>query len=171
MVGAGDEITPRVGGHGRLRASDSDRAHVIDILKAAYVSGLVTKDEFDERVSQTLASRTRTELAPVTADLPAAHQRPRPWPVPAPGNPPANVNAGPGNRAIVATAVFAGLALVTSISAGAFASPAAYLLLLGGAGSALVFLFLLRKRMRSARYDKRSGGQLPTRREMPGTTS
>src|SRR5690348_17951694 len=76
MVGAGDEITPRVGGHGRLRASDSDRAHVIDILKAAYVSGLVTKDVFDERVSQTLASRTRAELAPVTADLPAAHQRP-----------------------------------------------------------------------------------------------
>ena len=118
MVGAGDEITPRVGGHGRLRASDSDRAHVIDILKAAYVSGLVTKDEFDERVSQTLASRTRAELAPVTADLPAAHQRPRPWPAPAPGNPPANVNAGPGNRAIVATAVFPGLALVISISAG-----------------------------------------------------
>jgi len=80
MVGAGDEITPRVGGHGRLRGSDSDRAHVIDILKAAYVSGLVTKDVFDERVSQTLASRTRAELAPVTADLPAAHQRPGPGP-------------------------------------------------------------------------------------------
>lgn len=117
---------------------------MIDILKAAYVSGLVTKDEFDARVSQALVSRTRAELAPVTTDLPAAHQRPRPWPVPAPSTTPADVNARPGNRAIVATAVFAGLALVISISAGAFASPAAFLLLLGGAGSALVFLFLLR---------------------------
>jgi hypothetical protein len=40
-----------------------------------------------------------------------------------------------GQIAIVATAVFAGLALVISISAEAFASPAAFLLLLGGAGA------------------------------------
>jgi hypothetical protein len=47
MVVPGDEIAPRAGGHGHLRASDSDRAHVIDTLKAAYVYGVVTKDEFD----------------------------------------------------------------------------------------------------------------------------
>src|SRR5262245_19962720 len=128
MVGPGDELAPRAGGHGHLRASDSDRAHVIDNLKAAYVNGLVTKDEFDARVSQALASRTHAELALVTADLPAAQQRP--WPAPARGNAPADTNVRPGDRAISATAVFAGLALVISISAGPFASPAAFLLLL-----------------------------------------
>ncbi len=78
MVGPGDETAPQAGGHDHLRASDSDRAHVIDNLKAAYVDGLVTKDEFDARVSQTFASRTRAELALVTADLPAVQHRPTP---------------------------------------------------------------------------------------------
>ena len=85
MVGPGDEMAPRAGGHGHLRASDSDRAHVIDALKAAYVDGLVTKEEFDARVSQTFASRTHAELALVTVDLPVelvATQQP---PSPAPG--------------------------------------------------------------------------------------
>ena len=154
------------GDRGRLRASHADREHVIDTLKAAYVYGLVTKDEFDARVSQTFASRTRAELALVTADFPAglaaAQQRPRP--APARGDAPADANVRPGDRAIIATAVFAGLALVTSVVAGPFASPAAFLLLLGGAGSAFVSLFLLRNRMRGSQRDKRSGGQLPPRR-------
>jgi Domain of unknown function (DUF1707) len=166
MVGPGDEIAPGAGGHDRLRASDSDRAHVIDTLKAAYVYGLVTKDEFDARVSQTFASRTHAELALVTADIPAglaaAHQQPRP--TPAPGNAPAHANVGPGDRAIIATAIFAVLALVISISAGPFASPAAVLLVFGGAGSAFVSLFLLRTKMRGSQRDKRSGGQLPPQR-------
>src|SRR5215467_1686463 len=163
------------GDHGRLRASHADREHVIDTLKAAYVYGLVTKDEFDARVSQALASRTHAELALVTADLPTAQQRP--WPAPAPGNTPADTNVRPGDRAISAIAVFAGLALVISVSAGPFASPAAFLLLLAGAGSAFVSLFLLRNRMRGSRRDKRSGGQPPPQREIgtgpriPGTIS
>jgi hypothetical protein len=150
-------------GRGRLRASDSDRERVIDTLKAAYVHGLVTKDEFDERVSQTLASRTRSDLTLVTSDLLDAQQQP--WRVPARSNAPAESDAGPGNRAIIATAVFAGLALVTSISAGAFASWAMFLLLLGGAGSALLSSFLLGIRMRSQRT-KRPGSQLPPQRRV-----
>ena len=55
----------------RLRVSHTDRERVIDVLKAAFVQGLVAKDEFDARVGQTLASRTYAELAAVTADLPA----------------------------------------------------------------------------------------------------
>ena len=174
MVGPGDDLAPRVEGDGHLRASDSDRAHVIDNLKAAYVDGLVTKDEFDVRVSQALASRTRAELALVTADLPAAQWRP--CPTPARGSASANASVRPGDRAISATAVVAVLALVISVSAGPFASPAAFLLLLAGAGSAFVSLFLLRNRMRSRR-DKRSGGQPPPQREIgtgpriPGTIS
>ena len=57
---------------GGLRASHADREHVIDTLKAAFVQGRLTKDEFDLRVGQTLASRTYAELAEVTADIPAA---------------------------------------------------------------------------------------------------
>jgi hypothetical protein len=168
MVGPGDETAPRAGGHDHLRASDSDRAHVIDTLKAAYVYGLVTKDEFDARVSQTFASRTHAELALVTADIPAglaAAQQP-PRPTLARGNAPAHADVGPGDRAIIATAVFAVLALVISISAGPFASPVAVLLVFGGAGSAFMSLFLLRSRMRGSRRDKRSGGQQPPQRRI-----
>jgi uncharacterized protein DUF1707 len=59
------------GGRGRLRASHADRERVIGTLKAAYAYGLVTKDEFDARVSQTFAARTYAELAVITADIPA----------------------------------------------------------------------------------------------------
>ena len=71
VVGPGDETAPREQGRSHLRASHADREHVIDTLKAAYVYGLVTKDEFDSRVSQTFASRTYAELALATADIPA----------------------------------------------------------------------------------------------------
>jgi hypothetical protein len=58
-------------GRGHLRASHADREQVIGTLKAAFVQGRLTKDEFDLRVGQTLASRTYAELATLTADLPA----------------------------------------------------------------------------------------------------
>ena len=41
------------------------------MFKAAFVQGLLTKDEFDMRAGQTLASRTYAELAALTADIPA----------------------------------------------------------------------------------------------------
>lgn len=65
---------------GGLRASHADREHILDVLKAAFVQGRLTKDEFDIRVGQTLASRTYAELAVLTADIPAgliAAQSPR----------------------------------------------------------------------------------------------
>src|SRR5438552_12104890 len=64
-------MTAATAGRGRLRASHSDREHVVDVLKAAFVQGRLTKDEFDLRVGQTLAARTYAELAALTADLPA----------------------------------------------------------------------------------------------------
>jgi hypothetical protein len=57
------------GGRGRLRASHADREQVIGTLKAAYVLGMLAKDEFDLRLGQTLASRTCAELTALTADL------------------------------------------------------------------------------------------------------
>jgi hypothetical protein len=65
MAGPGDEIAGSAG-RGLLRASHADREQVIDTLKAAFVEGRLTKDEFDARVGQAFASRTRAELAVVT---------------------------------------------------------------------------------------------------------
>jgi hypothetical protein len=67
-------------GRGSLRASHADREQVLAVLKASFVQGLLTKDEFDVRVGQTLTSRTHAELAVLTADIPAgliATQPPR----------------------------------------------------------------------------------------------
>jgi hypothetical protein len=71
MAGPGDEIAAGAGGRGHLRASHADREQVIETLKAAYVQGMLAKDEFDLRVGQTFASRTYAELAALTADIPA----------------------------------------------------------------------------------------------------
>lgn len=70
MVRPGDE-SPWAGGRGHLRAASADREQVIGTLKAAFVQGMLTKDEFDLRVSQALVPRTYAELASLTADLPA----------------------------------------------------------------------------------------------------
>lgn len=68
------------GGWGGFRASHADRDHVIDMLKAAYVQGRLSKDEFDLRVSQAFGSRTWAELDALTRDIPTLAR-----PVPAPG--------------------------------------------------------------------------------------
>jgi hypothetical protein len=71
MTGPGDELPAATAGCGRYRASDADRDQVIDVLKAAFVQGRLTKDEFDARVGATLAARTYADLAAHTADIPA----------------------------------------------------------------------------------------------------
>jgi hypothetical protein len=85
-TGSGDEKAMGTTGHGHLRASHADRDHVIDALKAAFVDGRLTKDEFDVRVGQTFASQTCAELAALTTDLPAG-----------PGRSPAASEARPGS--------------------------------------------------------------------------
>jgi hypothetical protein len=52
MTGPGDEVAAGAGGHGRLRAAHADREQVIGTLKAAFVQGMLAKDEFDARVGQ-----------------------------------------------------------------------------------------------------------------------
>jgi hypothetical protein len=44
------------GARGQLRTSDADRERAIDVLKAAFVQGLLNKDEFSLRVGQVIAS-------------------------------------------------------------------------------------------------------------------
>ena len=71
MAKPGDQMAGGTVGRGRFLASHAEREYVIDTLKTAFVQGLLTKDEFDLRVGQTLRSRTYAELAAVTADIPA----------------------------------------------------------------------------------------------------
>ncbi len=67
------------GDHGRFRASDADRDRTIDVLKAAFTEGRLTKDEYDERLERVYASRTYADLAALSADLPAGpHSAPLP---------------------------------------------------------------------------------------------
>jgi Domain of unknown function (DUF1707) len=71
VTGPGNQMAPGAGGRGHLRAAHVDREQVIEVLKAAFVQGRLTKDEFDVRVGQALASRTYADLIPVTAGIPA----------------------------------------------------------------------------------------------------
>ncbi|WP_331765201.1 DUF1707 domain-containing protein (plasmid) [Streptomyces sp. NBC_01384] len=54
-----------------LRASHADRDRAVDVLRIAAGDGLLTADELDERLETALSARTLSELAVLTADLPA----------------------------------------------------------------------------------------------------
>ena len=87
MIIGPDEGT--AAGRSHLRAAHADREHVIDLLKAAFVQGRLTKDELDARAGQALTARTYAELAALTADIPAGPPATRPPRQPArPQNPP-----------------------------------------------------------------------------------
>ena len=70
-MGSGPWDVTRAGTPGRNRflASDADRDRAIDVLKAAFVHGALTKDELAVRTGHILASRTYGELAAITGDL------------------------------------------------------------------------------------------------------
>lgn len=112
MTGQGDDIAAYAGRRGRLRASHADREQVIEGLKAAFVQGRLTKDEFDLRVGQTLASRTYAELAAVTTEIPAG---------PTPALPPPEQSRPPVNNDVkwgvaVITGIIALAALLVAVA-------------------------------------------------------
>src|SRR5215471_3890789 len=69
MAGPGNEMAAGAGARGHLRASHADREQVIGTLKAAFVQGMLAKDELNARVGQALAARTYADLATLIADL------------------------------------------------------------------------------------------------------
>src|SRR5580692_8959195 len=71
----------------QLRASDADRDLVLAELSSSFEVGRLTSEEFDERTSRALASRTMGELAALTADLPPGRQAGPPAQPPAPAGP------------------------------------------------------------------------------------
>ncbi|MEV1294165.1 DUF1707 domain-containing protein [Pseudonocardia sp. NPDC049635] len=59
-------------------ASDAEREHVTDRLRAAAAEGRLTLAEADERQATAYAARTRDELVPLVSDLPRPAGRRRP---------------------------------------------------------------------------------------------
>ena len=104
-TGPEDDGRAAATGRGQLGAAQADREGVIDALKAAYIAGRLTKDEFEARVGQAFTSRTHADLAAVTADIPAA-------PVPVrPARTPDRVVAC-GTGVIIAAAALGGAVLI-----------------------------------------------------------
>jgi Domain of unknown function (DUF1707) len=103
-TGQGDE--PEVAARDRLRAGHADRERVIETLKAAYVQGMLAKDELDARVGQALAARTYADLTALTADIPPgpAVTRPAPRPAPVRRRPLAKAAAGSSGCLVIAAA-------------------------------------------------------------------
>jgi hypothetical protein len=61
----------------RLRAADTDREHVADLLQRHTTAGRLTLDEYEQRVTAAWHASTLGELAALTTDLPDAqlHRR------------------------------------------------------------------------------------------------
>jgi uncharacterized membrane protein len=160
MTGPGDGTAAPAGGRGHLRTSHADRERVIDVLKAAFVQGMLAKGEFDARVGQVLTSRTFAELGAVTADIPAgpiAAQAPAPALVQPP--PPAVTDIRAGARVIAtATAVPASLwAFVFFAPNGYAGHGGVFLLVTASTFVWLIVLLLIGVDMLISWQQKRSG--------------
>ena len=134
-----------------------DREQAISALKAAFVQGRLTSDEFDARVGQALAARTRAELAAITADIPADPMGVQP--VRRPNQPALGVKSGV--CVTVSAAMLAAVLWAAAWSAGSAAAGAAALAVTG----VVVFtLFVTGYQVRDSRHHGRSARPLP-----PGT--
>ncbi|HMI26775.1 MAG TPA: DUF1707 domain-containing protein, partial [Streptosporangiaceae bacterium] len=118
------------------------------------VQGRLTSDEFDARVGQALASRTRAELAAITADIPIGVQ-----PARRPDQPALGVKSG-----VCVTASAAVLAAVLWAAAWSAGSAAAGAAALAVTGVVVFTLFVTGYQVRDSRHHGRSARPLP-----PGT--
>jgi hypothetical protein len=105
----GDRIAADAAAHGRPVPSHADLEEAIELLKAAFVQGRLTKDEFGTRVERALASQTYAELTEVTADLPAGPRQARPSRQLAKTQPPLSMNAALSAGAFVMLAALVGM--------------------------------------------------------------
>jgi Domain of unknown function (DUF1707) len=157
----GDETPAGAGDRGHLRASHADREQAIGTLQAAFVQGMLTKDELDARVGQAFASRTCAELATLTADLPAGLTA---------ALPPTPARAKDGQPVLRPGQVITGATLLYAVvcvyavffphGGDGLVKPS--LVFMGG----VVYLVVVAMAVAAAaenRRDKRSGGQSPQR--------
>jgi len=61
-----------------IRVGDAERQEVVAALGEHVAAGRLDLGEYDERVVAAYAARTRADLAPLLADLPAAERTGRP---------------------------------------------------------------------------------------------
>lgn len=61
-----------LGAAGRILVSDADRARFADVIGDAYAEGRLTPDEYEVRLTTTMAARTAADLVPVVEGLPPA---------------------------------------------------------------------------------------------------
>ena len=155
--GRGDDMAARAGDGGRLRASHADREQVIGTLKAAFVTGVLDKDEFDLRLSQTFASRTYADLAAVTADIPAGLGLAPPEPIRGPNQPP----LPPGRVARAASVLYAGMWAALILSPLGHDSRLAFALAWTSTLVYLGTLLMTAAAVLESRHEKRSRRQLP----------
>jgi len=74
-----------------LRSSEADRSRVVDVIREAFADGRLSAEEYADRMNMALNSRTHSELARITSDLPVAspvvHSSMRNQPAPSYGSP------------------------------------------------------------------------------------
>ena len=168
MSGPEGEMVVPEGRRGSLRASHADRNLVIDTLKAAFVQGRLTKDELDARVSQTLAARTYSELADVTADIPARSNLAEP-PQPARAQAAQPVKWTASRPVKSGATVIAAMALGVSVTLAALGQPVAavilgvFIVIMAVVAAAFVGSIVGVALMIESRRRKRSRGRFPTR--------
>ena len=66
------ELERFLGESARVLISDMDRNRVADVIGDAFAEGRLTHQEYEERLTTTMAARTLTDLAPVVEGLPPA---------------------------------------------------------------------------------------------------
>jgi Domain of unknown function (DUF1707) len=146
MSEPGNEMAVDAVGGDRLSVC---REQVIRVLKAALVQGRLTEDEYGERIGCASASRSRAELAALTADLPVGRMD-------APARPPTAKDVRIGVSVSIAAASVAAAILLWQPDNGL-----AFMAFLVAAVTVLVAPIVTVGVMVDVRRQKRSGGQLP----------
>lgn len=95
-----------------LRASDTDRERVAELLRTAAGQGRISLDELEERLEAAYAAKTYGELVPVTADLPVSDAVPQ-------STSAAALSAGPSSALVVGEQPGVGRGTAIAIMSGA----------------------------------------------------
>jgi hypothetical protein len=93
---------PAVPEPSKMRASDSDRERVAELLREAAGDGRLSMDELDERLDAVYAAKTYAELEPITHDLPSSGASHVPVPAPSVPADPARFGGTPSSGGAVA---------------------------------------------------------------------
>jgi hypothetical protein len=149
MAGSGSEIAADAGGDNLVPVY---RQQVTSTLKAALTQGRLTEDEYDERVGQASAARSRAELAALIADLPVGRM--------APARPPTGKDVRTGVGVIIAAAAVAAVTAAIMRWAPNNGGALPFLAFILAAATLLVAPIVTVGMIIDVRRQKQSGGQL-----------